>query len=349
MNTQYSRFNFAGALALIVMCCMQSPHASAGPKGSQFLTTEMLQDTTLLKKTVDAMTDDTKGKQFGKTKRVVIPTYYIEFRTVSSGKALKKGLKDISVNATVTYTNPDQVMMEAIATEGLADLKARFAAAGYEVVDAGDISTLEPYKNLKMMQSGTLAESTAQPIGWSKFKAIFASAGGTPIYFSIPGEPDIGQGMAGIFASAAMDGTAWKAAGGEGTGVVRSRMIIDFVTFIADTGVKYDAMAGVDEEKFKNYASISAIPQIQVWLPSLCTTRTYIFFGGRVGGDDFGCVNVKPEIQLASKVVGDTLGTVEDKDGTWLFTANNDTYKEAALEQIRVANILMVEKAKTFK
>ena len=223
----------------------------------------------------------------------------------------------------------------------LAPLKTRLAAAGYEVVEAADPNASERYQKLTKMPSGTVGESTAQPIGWSKFKALFAGAGGQPIYPVIPGEP--GWGMSAAMDGAATDGEVWKAAGGEGVGVIRSRMIIDFVTFVGDTGVTYDM------EGFKNYAKIAAVPQIQVWLPSLCATRTYIFFGKRIIADNFGCVNVEGAIQLASKITGDTLGKLEEKDNQWSFTADSAKYKEAALEQIEIANTLLVAKAKTFK
>lgn len=314
---------------------------AGGVKGVQFLAGENLKDAAVLSKFVDQLTTDTKGKNFGKVNKVVIPTYYLEFRTVSSGKALKKGLKDVSVNATVEYSNPDKAVLESIAAEGLADLKAQLAAGGFEVVEAGDLKALDKYKDLQTIASGTLGESTAQPIGWSKFKAIFASAGGAPIYTVIPGEP--GWGMSAAYASYGVDGTVWKNAGGEGVGIVRSRMIIDFVSFTGETGKTYDM------DGWKNYANISATPQVQIWLPSLCATRTYIFFGGKVAGDNLGCVSVKPETPLASTMPAAALGKMEDKNDTWLFTADNAKYKEAALEQIRIANSLLVAKAKTYK
>jgi len=133
----------------IAMVCT-SGIAWGSPKGSQFITLDMLKDPKVLEDTVDDMTNDTKEKQFEKINRVVIPSYYIEFRTVSSGKALKKGFKDISVNAHVTYTNADQAVMEAIANEGLADLKAQFTAAGYEVVEPGDNTATEEYKKWRI-------------------------------------------------------------------------------------------------------------------------------------------------------------------------------------------------------
>lgn len=179
------------------------------------------------------------------------------------------------------------------------------------------------------------------------------------MYYVIPGEP-LGQGnsvsgiMAVIQASQNYDGVVWKKSGGgeADIAVVRSRMILDFVTFIADTGVKYDGLATNEADKFRNYASISAIPQIQVWLPSLCATRTYIYFFKRWSGDDFGCVNVNGDIQLASKIIGDELGTITGiagNSGDFNFTANNDKYKEAAIAQIKVTNALLVAKAKSFK
>lgn len=333
-------------LATVLLSAIGLESAWAGPKGAQYLATENLQDEKTLGKFVDQMTNDVKGKHFGEIKKVIVPTYYLEFRTVSSGKVLKKGLKDVSVNATVTYANPDKAVMESIASAGLADLKARLAAAGYEVVEPGDIKTLEQYKKLTLMPSGTIADSTAQPIGWSKFKAMFASAGGEPAYVVIPGEP--GWGMSVAYASYGLDGALWKNAGGEGVGIIRSRMLIDFVTFIGETGKsktgEYESMAN---DGWSNYAKITAKPQVQVWLPSLCTTRTYIFFGGKTGGDNLGCVNVNPEIQLTSKATPDSLGKL-DADN-WTFTANNDKYKEAAIEQIKIANALLVGKAQTFK
>lgn len=322
--------------------------AWAGPKGAQYLAGENLQDEKTLAGFVKSMTDDAKGKHFAKISKVVIPTYYLEFRTASSGKALKKGLKDISVNATVTYANPDKAVMESIATEGLADLKSRFAAAGYTVVEPGDIKSIDRYAKITTIPSGTIGESTAQPIGWARFKAMFASAGGEPFYVTIPGETGWGPMVA--MAAAGVDGTVWKNAGGEGVGVIRSRMLIDFVTFIGDTGKTYVGNNDTTSEGgWKNYASISAVPQVQVWLPSLCATRTYIFWGERILADNMGCVNVNGEIQLASKITGDALGKLGDKGDQWTFTADNAKFKEAALEQIKIANALLVGKAKTFK
>ncbi|TPW21222.1 MAG: hypothetical protein FD126_900 [Elusimicrobia bacterium] len=328
-------------LAACLTVAVGAAFAFGGPKGLQFLAGENLSDAAVAGKLAEQMTNDTKGKNWGKVNKVIVPAYYLEFRTSSSGKALKKGLKDISVNATVDYTNPDKAVMESIATEGRADLKAKLAAAGFEVVEAGDLKALDKYKDLKTLESGTLGESTVQPIGWAKFKAIFAAADGAPIYTVIPGEP--GWGMSAAYASYGVDGTLWKNAGGDGVGIVRSRMLIDFVTFTGESGKTYDM------DGWKNYANISATPQVTVWVPSLCVTRTYIFFGGKVAGDNLGCVNVVPEIQLASKMPPATLGKLEDKNETWLFTADNAKYKEAALEQIKVANSLLVAKAKAYK
>ncbi|MEK7858231.1 MAG: hypothetical protein AAB320_03735 [Elusimicrobiota bacterium] len=342
-----NKITLAGALAVVVIFSAGSGSAWARPKGAQFLETENLQDEATLNKFVSEMVDDGKAKNFGKIKKVIIPTYYLEFRTVSSGKALTKGLKDVSVNATVTYANPDKAVMEEIAAAGLADLKTKLAAAGYEVVDAGDIKALEQYKNLSLMPSGTIGESTAQPIGWSKFKAMFATAGGEPTYTVIPGETN--WSMKSAYTSYALDGALWKAAGGEDVGIVRSRMLIDFVTFVAESGKSktgdYESMAN---DGWSNYAKISAIPRIQIWLPSLCVTRTYVFFRGTTGGDNMGCVNVKPEIQLSSKMGPADLGTLVDTNGAWNFTANNAKYKEAVIEQVKITNTLLVGKAKTF-
>lgn len=343
MRKSASVFLWAAAAVLLSAVGSETVWAR-GAKGAQYLATENLQDEKTLEKFVDSMTTDTKGKFFGKLKKVIIPTYYIEYRTVSSGKAVNKGVKDVSVNATVTYANPDKAVMEEIAAAGLADLKTRLAAAGFEVVEAGDLNAIPKYKELKPFASGTIGESTAQPIGWAKFMSMYASAGGAPIYIAIPGEPaPDGGGIRAVMDAAHVDGALWKNAGGDGVGILRPRMVIDFITFVADKGTTYDM------EGWKKYASLTAVPQVQSWLASLCTTNKYVFFAGRAGGDKFGCVNVDPNVQLASKDSGAALGKLEETDGKWLFTADNDKYKAAAIEQVKIANALLVGKAKSYK
>lgn len=341
-------------VVLVAGCVGASAVAWAGPKGPQYVPLEQLKDEKNLQKAVELLTDDTKGKQFGKVKKVVIPSYYVEFRTTSSGRVVKKGLlgqHGVAVNATVSFGNADAAVMQSIATAALADLKERLAAAGYEVVNPGDITALEPYKKLKPFPSGKITDSTVKQVGFSDFKAMFAAAESTPIYFSgVTQDPEAATSP--HFDGAAVDGMVWEQAGGEGVGVLRPKIVVEFVNFIGETystsKKDYDIW-GNKVEITTDHANISAIPQVKIYSSSLSITRTYVKVIGNTYADNVGSVYVNANVELASTASGPSLGSVDDKDGKWVFTANMDKYKEAALDQLKVFNALMVGKAKTFK
>ena len=348
---------------LLVFCLMLLPVPSAfafgGPKGPQYVPLEKISDAKYLKKAVDDLTDDTKGKQFGKVKKIVIPSYYIEFRTTSSGKAVNKGLlgqHGVSADISLTYGNPDPAVMQAIATAALADLTERLAAAGYEVVKPADVAGLEPFKKLAPFPSGKIAESTVKQVGFSNFKSMYAAAEELPIYFDgVMQDPEAPS--APHFDGTAVSGAVWEKAGGDGVGVLRPKIVVDFVNFTSETGQKAakDFMGNeILPDRFGNvpksdFASISAIPQVKIYGSMLGVTRTYVKVMGNTYPDDVGSVYLKGDIELISTTTSDALGRVEDKNGQWVFTADNEKYKEVAIDLLKTYNALMVGKAKSFK
>ncbi len=343
----------------LMLVTVASTFAWAGPKGPQYVPLELLKDEKTLKKAVEALTDDTKGKQFGKIKKVVIPSFIVEFRTTSSGRVVKKGAlgqHGVAVNATVSFGNPDKAVMESIASAALADLTERLTAAGYQVVNPGDVTALEPYKKLTPFPSGKVTESTVKQVGFSDFKSMYVAAEGLPIYFDgVTQDPE--SPASPHFDGTAVSGAVWEKAGGDGVGVVRPKIIVDFVNFVGDTGQQNakDFLGNeILPDRFGNkpqvdFASISAIPQIKIYASLLGVTRTYVKVMGNTYPDDVGSVYLRSDIELASTTTSDTLGKVEDNNGAWIFTADNEKFKEVAIDLLKEFNALMAGKAKSFK
>jgi len=346
---------FSKSLILGFSLALTLPSLSwGGPKGIQYVPLEQLSDPKNMEKAVEELTDDGKGKHFGKIKKVVIPSYFIEFRTVSSGRVVKKsmlGAHGVSTNATVTYGNPDPTVGQAIATAALADLTERMTAAGYEVVKPVDVTSLEAFKKLPPFVDGKITDPTFKQVGFSDYKSMYSAADGSVIYFD--GISQNPESMSNPNSEGtAVSAQAWEMAGGEGVGVVRPKIVVEFVNFIGETRdekKKEYNVFGKEVEVTTEYATISAIPQIKIYPSQYMVTRSFVKVIGKYFPDNLGSVYLNNKIELASTVPSGALGKIEDNGGKWVFTANNEKYKEAAIEQLKVFNALMVGKMKTFK
>ena len=348
------------ALSALFFCLSGSGAAWAAAKGMQYISLEPLAEPAMLEKAVGSLTDDTKGKLLQGVKTVFIPTYPVQFRVASGGTFMKKSLLgsgEMSVQSLVRWSNPDPAVMQQVVDAGYADFVEQLKGAGFEVVPADKLVAMDEYKAIKPLATGKVLNTAAVGSSiakWMRSESVVYSA--APLVWYAAGIAQDPSNMNNSYAeNVKQDTLMWEKLGGKDSGnlaMLRPNLMVDFVMFDGkgwDTSRKEVDTWGRRVEITTSHATISAIPMVSLYNSYYQVVPTYMHFGSLYSPTALGSVQLAAGMQLGSANTG--FGTVtEGKDGDeFVFTADLAKYQQAAIDQLKIFNRLMVAKMQTYR
>lgn len=318
---------------------------------------------------VKEFTDSEGSRHIRKTKKVIVPTFQVEFLVKTGGSA---GSYDaMSKNRTSTSTSytlkgVSEKTMQDITNQLYAKFVKDMADAGYIVVPQSELEKSEYFKKLasKFDKKSPFKDSSLIGEG----ESLFFAAKGLPMYFSM----DDGKGGIGnVFSQAG------SSLGGEGildlegelmhafdAGLVRPRLVVGFATVTGSSSNNSSSVKGEmgvivasKESKITFYPSVYKIIGRDKY--QVDNDRGSVFLKKPVVAADNVVADIVDVTSLGSKastMAVNVLGALSALSGGAGFGAsrkeydavmNESAYMAAALKHLSVAEEMMVLKAKS--
>lgn len=303
-------------------------------------------------------------------KKVIIPTFQVEFLVKTGGSAGSYNAMSKSRTSVSTVYNLKGVSaktMQDITDQLYAQFVKNLTAAGYTVIPQSELAKNEHYKRLAAKFDKKSPFKDSSLLGGSD-ESLFFAASGQPMYFSM----DDGKGGIGnVFSQAG------SSLGGEGildlegemmhtfdAALVRPRLVVGFASVSGSGGTtssSVSARMGVvvasKESKAVFYPETYKIIGRDKY--QVDSSRGEVFLKKPVVAGDNVVAEVTDVTSLASKAstaVANVLGALSALSGGGGFsssrteydaTMNEAAYKDAVLKHLNAASEMLVLKAKS--